>query len=92
MSFQIDDEKPLEKNKPVWTKIESLKNIELDALSTYDDRYIKAKKKKEHVAIEFMTNFHDSNGQKMISNMNLLQSVLLILYLHTKTNCTCKCI
>ena len=46
MSFQIDDEKPLEKNKPVWTKIESLKNIELDALSTYDDRYIKAKKKK----------------------------------------------
>ena len=32
MSFRIDDEKLLEKYKAIWTKIEDLKNIELNAL------------------------------------------------------------
>ena len=32
MSFHIDDEKLLEKYKALWTKVEDLKNIELDAL------------------------------------------------------------
>ena len=41
MSFRINSEKLLEKYKPVWTKIENLKNIELNALPVYDDRYIK---------------------------------------------------
>ena len=41
MSFHIDDEKLLEKYKIIWTKIEDLKNIELNALPVYDDRYIK---------------------------------------------------
>ena len=27
MSFHIDDEKPLEKYKTIWTKIEELKNL-----------------------------------------------------------------
>ena len=31
-SFRIDDETLLEKYKTVWTKIEDLKNIELNAL------------------------------------------------------------
>ena len=43
MSFRIDDEKLLEKCKAIWTKIEDLKNIKLNALPVYDDKYIKAK-------------------------------------------------
>ena len=43
LSFRIDDVKLLEKYKGVWSKIEYLKNIELKALTVYDDRYIKAK-------------------------------------------------
>ena len=41
ISFRIDDEKLLEKYKPIWSRIENLKNIALNALPVYDDRYIK---------------------------------------------------
>ena len=40
MSFHIDDDTLMEKYKPIWTKIEDLKDIELNALPLYDDRYI----------------------------------------------------
>ena len=40
MSFHIDDDTLIEKYKPIWTKIADLKNIELNALPLYDDRYI----------------------------------------------------
>ena len=43
MSLRRDDEKLLEKYKAIWIKIEDLKNIELNALPVYDDRYIKTK-------------------------------------------------
>ena len=43
ISFLIYDEKLLEKYKAVWTKIEDLKNIELNALPVYDAKYIKTK-------------------------------------------------
>ena len=43
MSFCTDDEKLLEKSKTIWTKIEDLKNIKLNALPVYADRYIKTK-------------------------------------------------
>ena len=43
MSFRIDDEKLLEKYKAIWTKIEDLKNIKLNALPVYDGKYIKTK-------------------------------------------------
>ena len=47
MSFRIDDEKLLEKYKAICTKIEDLKNIELNALPVNDlssyNRYIKTK-------------------------------------------------
>ena len=43
MSFRIEDEKLLEKNKGIWTKIEDLKKIKLNALPVYDDKYIKSK-------------------------------------------------
>ena len=43
MFFGIDDEKLLEKYKAIWSKIEDLKDIELNALPVYDDRYKKNK-------------------------------------------------
>ena len=43
ISFRIDDEKLIEKYKAIWTKIQDLKIIELNALSIYDDKYIKTK-------------------------------------------------
>ena len=39
----IDDETLLEKCEAIWTKTKDLKNIELNALGVYDDRYIKVK-------------------------------------------------
>ena len=35
----------LEKYKAIWTKTEDLKNIVLDALTVYDNRYTKTKTK-----------------------------------------------
>ena len=43
MSFCIDDEKLLSKCKTIWNKIEDLKNIKLNALPVFDNRYIKTK-------------------------------------------------
>ena len=40
MSFHIDDEKLLEKNKAIWTKTEDLKNMELNTLPVFDDLHI----------------------------------------------------
>ena len=48
ISFSIDD--------AIWTKIKDLKNIELNALPFYDDRYLK-KKKEEHLVIKFILTF-----------------------------------
>ena len=41
--LHIHDDKLIEKYKTIWTKIEDLKDIELNALPVYDDGYIKAK-------------------------------------------------
>ena len=43
MSFLIYDEKLSAKYKAIWTKIEDLKNIKLNTLIIYDERYIKSK-------------------------------------------------
>ena len=43
MYFCIDDEKLLENYKTICNRIEDLKNIELNALLVYDNRYIKNK-------------------------------------------------
>ena len=37
MSFSIDNDKLLEKYKTIWTKIDNLRNIELNTLPAYDD-------------------------------------------------------
>ena len=39
MSSCMDDEKLFNIYKDIWTKIEDLKNLELNALPVYDDRY-----------------------------------------------------
>ena len=43
MSMLVDVEKLLENYKTILAKIEDLKNIELNTLHIFDDRYIKAK-------------------------------------------------
>ena len=43
LPFCRDDEKLLENYEAIWTKLEDLKNIKLNALPVYDDRYIKTK-------------------------------------------------
>ena len=43
ISFSLDDEKLLDTYTAIWTKIEGLKNIKLNPLPVYDDRYIKTK-------------------------------------------------
>ena len=43
MSVQVDDGKLLERHEAICTKTEDLKNIELNALPVYDDRYITIK-------------------------------------------------
>ena len=48
MSSSIDDEKLLEKYGAIWTRIEDLKNNELNALPVQGDRYIKTKKKRTY--------------------------------------------
>ena len=55
MSFYIDDKELLEKYKAIWTKIEDFKNIELNALPVYDNRYIKTNE--EHNLINFILTF-----------------------------------
>ena len=59
MFFRIDDEKLLEKYKTNQTNIKDLKNIELNALPVYDDRYIKTKIRKYDYKV--YTNFHGLN-------------------------------
>ena len=59
MSFRGDDEKWLEKFRAIWTKIEDLKNIKLNALSVYDNRYIKIKIRTYDNKV--YTNFRDLN-------------------------------
>ena len=39
ISFRKDDEKLLGKYKAIWTKIEDLKNVKLNALPVSDDIY-----------------------------------------------------
>ena len=64
MSLHIDDDKLLEKYKTIWTKMEDLKNIELDALPVYDDRY--KKQKSELMVIKFILIFEVYMHQKIV--------------------------
>ena len=71
----------------ICAKIEDLKDIELNYLPVYNDRYIKTKIRTYRDRV--YTNFRVVQMcQKIIQNVNLLHSFLLILYLYTKTNIT----
>ena len=77
----------LEKYKAIWTRVEDLKNIELNALPVHDCRYIKTKIRA--YGDKVYTNFHGLNLSEDDME-NLLQSSLLIFYLFMKTNIICK--
>ena len=62
MYLCINDEKPLEKYKTIWTKIENLKNLKLNSLPIYDDRYTKTKIKT--YGNKVYANFHNLNVPK----------------------------
>ena len=55
MSMHIYDKNLLEKYKTIWTKIEDLKEVELNVLPVSDNRYIKTKITKD--GDRFYTNF-----------------------------------
>ena len=59
MYFFIDDEKLSKKYKAIWTKIEDLKNVKLNALPFYDDGYIKTNIRT--YSDKVYTNFRDLN-------------------------------
>ena len=40
MPLLVDDEKLFAENETTWTKMEDLKNTDMNALPVYDDRYI----------------------------------------------------
>ena len=81
ISVGIDNEKLLEKYKGIWTKIENLKTIELDALPVYDNKYLKSKIRTSDDKV--YTNFRDLNVSEDDINVNISKSFLLILYLYT---------
>ena len=60
--LSIDYEKLLDKYKTIGTKIKDLKTIELNALSVYDNRYIKTKIRTYDANV--YTNFCDLNVPK----------------------------
>ena len=59
MTFHIDKEKLLKSYKTIWTNIEDLQNIDLDALPVCDDRYIRTNIRA--YGNKVYLNFHDSN-------------------------------
>ena len=88
MSFRIDDEKLLEKYKAIWTKIQNLKNIELNALPVYDYRYIKTKIRT--YGNKVYTNFRGLNVPEddiEFESFTIISIDFLFVY---KKNITCK--
>ena len=64
ISVRIDNEKLLEKYKAIWTKIENLKYIELDALPVDDNSDIKPKIRT--YSDKIYNNFRDLNVPESI--------------------------
>ena len=75
ISFHINDEKLLVKYKIIWSKIERLKNIELNALSVYNDEYMKNKRRP--YTDKVYTNSRGVNVLEYNMNINLLQPFFL---------------
>ena len=73
MSFRKDDQKLLEKYEAIWTIIEELKNIELNALPGYDNRYIKTKIRKYSGKV-----YNDFRGLNMPDDDTKFESFTII--------------
>ena len=65
LSFRIDEEKLLEKYKAICTKIKDFKNIELNVLPVYDNRYIKTK-----------TGTHSDKGYTNFRGLNVPEIII----------------
>ena len=78
MSFHIDDEKLLEKYEAIWTKIEDIKNVVLNALPVYDDSYTKTKIRT--YGHQVYTNFRGLNVPEDDIEWESFTVILLILY------------
>ena len=78
MSFCIYDEKLLEKYKSIWSKIEDLKNIKLNTLPVYDDRYIKTKIKT--YGDKVYTNFRGLNMPEDCESFTVISIDSLLVY------------
>ena len=61
-----------------------MKNIKLNVLPVYDDRYVKT------YGVNVYTNFRGLNVPQDAIECEYLQSFLLILYFYMKTNIVCK--
>ena len=73
MSFRKDDQKLLEKYEAIWTIIEELKNIELNALPGYDNKYIKTKIRKYSGKV-----YNDFRGLNMPDDDTKFESFTII--------------
>ena len=80
--------KSYSRHKAIQAKIENFKNIELNALPVYDDRYIKSKKT---YGDKVYTNF---SGLNMLENNIECKAVIVVpidsLLVYMKKNITCK--
>ena len=88
MSFRIDYQKLLEKNKTIWTKIEHLKNIELNALPVYDDKYIKNKTRTH--GVKFYTKLRGLNVPEDDIEWETFTIIFTDSLLVYEKNITCK--
>ena len=89
MSFYVDDDKLLEKYKTIQTKIEDIKNIELNVLPVYNNRHVRAKIKT-----------YDDNVYTNFCRLNVLEDYLAcesvtiisieLLLVHKSKYYTCK--
>ena len=88
MSFCINDKKLLEKYKAIWTKLEDLKNIELNSLPVYDDRYIKTKIR--NYGDKFYTNSQGLNVPEDDIECESFTVISIVFFLVYETNITFK--
>ena len=79
MSLCIKDHKVLQKCQTIWTKTEDLKNIALDSLPAYVNRYIKTKMRKYDE--KAYTNFRDLNVRKTVQNVSFYSNFCLFFIL-----------
>ena len=90
-NFMVQKKKKKKKKKMecwCWTKIEDLKNIALDALPVYNDRYIKIKVRTYDDKV--YTNFHGLNVPEDRAECKSFTVISIDSLLVYERNTTCK--